>query len=167
MPVAMEQPTNIVTRPLSMDDPDDRIRMVFGLTSDDRLPKADTQTQQQFFDHLKVHLSFPFKADYWPASAIGPSKSGTVVVLGFADRPLGREEGVVCEARRGKHEFQVPLCGLQVKEDDPNHQQVEDYTYWLWRLRSMRKKTMPWSRLNLPLARSSTTAPTIRQPRRS
>ena len=132
MPVAMEQPINLDARPLSTDDPHDRIRMVFGLTSDDSLPKADTQAQQQFFDHLKVHLSFPFKADYWPASAIVPSKSGTVTVLGFADPPLDREEGVVCEARRGKHEFQVPLCGLQVEEEDPNHQQVEDYTYWLW-----------------------------------
>ena len=62
-PAAMEQPTNIVTRPLSMDEPDDRIRMVFGLTSDDPLPKPDEQTQQNFFDYLKAHLSFPFKAD--------------------------------------------------------------------------------------------------------
>ena len=131
-PVAMEQPTNLVTRPLSMDDPDDRIRMVFGLTSDDGLPKADEHTQRHFFDYLKAHLSFPFKADYWPASVLGPSKSGKVAVLRFADPPLDRKEGIVCEARRGKHEVQVPLAGLQVREDDPNFQHVEDYTYWLW-----------------------------------
>ena len=131
-PVAMEQPTNIVTRPLSTDDPDDRIRMVFGLTSDDGLPKADEHMQRHFFDYLKTHLSFPFKADYWPASALGPSESGEVSVLGFADPPLDRKEGIVCNARRGKDEFQVPLVGLQVEEDNPNFQYVEDYTYWLW-----------------------------------
>ena len=133
-PVSMEQPTNIVTRPLSMDEPDDRIRMVFELTGDDGLPKADEQTQRRFFDYLKAHLSFPFKADYWPASALGPSKSGKVSVLGFADPPLDRKEGIVCEAHQGKHEFQVPLAGLQVGEDDPNFQYVEDYTYWLWEI---------------------------------
>lgn len=131
-PVAMEQPTNIITRPLSMDDPDDRIRMVFGLTSDDGLPGADEQTQRYFFGYLKSHLSFPFKADYWPASALGPSRIGKVVVFGFADPPLDRKEGIMCAARRGKHELQVPLAGLQVGEDDPNLQYVEDYTYWLW-----------------------------------
>jgi len=131
-PAATEQPTNIVTRPLSVDDPDDRIRIVFGLTSDDGLPKADEQTQRHFFGYLKTHLAFPFKADYWPASALGPSKSGKVTVLGFADPPLDREEGVVCQARKGKSELQVPLAGLQVGATDPNHQHVEDYTYWLW-----------------------------------
>jgi len=131
-PVAMEQPMNLVTRPLSMDDPDDRIRMVFGLTSDDALSAANEGTQRHFFDYLEAHLSFPFKADYWPASVLGPSKSGKVAVLGFADPPLDRKEGIVCEARQVKHEFQVPLAGLQVGEDDVNFQYVEDYTYWLW-----------------------------------
>jgi len=131
-PVAMEQPTNIVSRPLCTDDTDDRIRKLFGLTSDDRLPRADEKTQQHFFGHLKTHLSFPFKADYYPASDLGPSEGGEVSVLGFADPQLGREEGIVCEARKGKNEFHVPLAGLQVKEDNPNHQYVEDYTYWLW-----------------------------------
>jgi hypothetical protein len=139
-PVAMEQPTNIVTRPLSMDDPDDRIRMVFGLTSDDGLPEADEQTQRHFFGYLKTHLSFPFNAEYWPASALGPSKSGKVAVLGFADLPLDRKEGIACEARRGKHDFQVPLAGLQVGDVDPNCQHVEDYTYWLWEVQEYQEE---------------------------
>jgi hypothetical protein len=131
-PVGMEQPTNIVTRPLSMDAPDDRIRMVFGLTSDDVLPKAAPRAQQVFLDYLKGHLSFPFKADYWPASALGPRTSGRVLVLGFADPPLDREEGVVCLGRRGKHVFQVPVAELHVETDDSNFRYLEDYAYWLW-----------------------------------
>ena len=130
-PVAMEQPTNIITRPLSMDNPDDRIRMIFGLTTDDVLPKADERTQRHFLAYLKAHLSFPFKADYWPATTLGPSKSGKVTVLGFADPPLGQDAGIVCEARREEDEFQVALRGLHVNEDDPDFQHVEDYTYWL------------------------------------
>jgi hypothetical protein len=131
-PVAMERPTNLITRPLSMDVADDRIRMVFGLTSDDALPKTDEHAQQQFFDYLKANLSFPFKAEYWPTTAIGPDEGGKITVLGFSDPPLDREAGIVCRARKGKQEVQVPLLGLQVNEDDPNAQHVEDYTYWLW-----------------------------------
>ncbi|NQU20918.1 MAG: hypothetical protein HQ567_06510, partial [Candidatus Nealsonbacteria bacterium] len=90
------------------------------------------QMQRHYFDYLKAHLSFPFKAEYWPATALGPSESGEVTVIGFADPPLDRKEGIVCQARKGKHEIQVPLAGLHVGEDDPNLQHVEDYTYWLW-----------------------------------
>lgn len=134
-PVAMEQPTNIVTRPLSADEPDDRIRMVFGLTTDDPLPKADEQTQRQFLDYLKAHLSFPFKADYWPASGSGPCKGGEVRVLDFANPPLDRKEGILCKAQRGKREFLVPLEGLFIGDDDANFQIVEDYTHWLFEVR--------------------------------
>lgn len=131
-PTAMEQPTNIITRPLSTDDPDDRIRMVFGLTSDYGLPKADESAQRQYLAYLKTNLSFPFRADYYPATDIGPGNAGKVEVVGFADPPLDQQAGIVCNARRGKKEFQVPLCGLQGDSDHPNHQPVEDYTYWLW-----------------------------------
>jgi len=131
-PAAMEQPTRIVTRPLSDDEPDDRIRMVFGLTSDDGLPKADESAQRQYLVQLNGHLSFPFEADYFPAAEIGPADAGKVEVVGFADPPLDPQAGIVCDARRGKEEVQVPLGCLGVDEGDPNFQHVEDYSYWLW-----------------------------------
>lgn len=43
-PAEIEPPTNILTKPLSMDDQDDRIRLVFGLTSDDLLPDVDDES---------------------------------------------------------------------------------------------------------------------------
>jgi hypothetical protein len=147
----MEQPRSVVTEPLSADDPDDRIRMVFGLTSDDVLPKADEQAQRHFLDYLKAHLSFPFKADYWPASVVGPNKSGKVTVLGFADPALDRKEGVVCQARKGKHEFQVPLSMINVSEDEPNFQYVEDYTYWPWEVQDYEEADETAERPQFPI----------------
>jgi len=131
-PTAMEPPTKIITRPLSEEEAEDRVRMVFGITSDDVLPKPDEQTQRQFLDYLKAHLSFPFKADYAAASVLGSGTSEAVQVLGFADPPIDPSEGIVCVARKGKHEFQAPLSNIQVHEDDPNFRHVEDYTFWLW-----------------------------------
>ena len=43
-PVPIEQPTRIVTKPLDMDDQDDRIRSVFSLTSDDLLPESGEES---------------------------------------------------------------------------------------------------------------------------
>ena len=43
-PLEMEQPTEITTKPLSPKDEDDRIRMVFGLTSNDPLPEVDDKS---------------------------------------------------------------------------------------------------------------------------
>ena len=39
-PLKIEQPTKITTKPLSPKDEDDRVRMVFGLTSNDPLPEC-------------------------------------------------------------------------------------------------------------------------------
>ena len=130
-PSKMEQPTNIITRPLSENNSQDRVRVMFGLTSDDALPEADEQTQGQFFDYLKAHLSFPFKADYWPATGGSAQTSGEVTVLGFADPPIDPNDGIVCHARKGKRELRVPLAMVEVSEDDPNFRQVEDYGFWL------------------------------------
>lgn len=130
--LAMEQPTNLASKPLSRDDPEDRIRAVFGLSGDDPLPNASQPSQQQYLDYLRARLSFPFHADYPPASELGSDKSEEIVVLGFADAPLDRKEGIVCKARKAAHEFDVPLQDLRVREDDRNFEPIEDYTFWIW-----------------------------------
>jgi hypothetical protein len=43
-PVPIEQPTEIKTPPLSENDQDDRVRLVFGLTHDDPLPSVSFET---------------------------------------------------------------------------------------------------------------------------
>jgi len=60
----IERPMNIITRPLSMDDQDDRIRVVFGLTSDDPLPTNSKSTEMTYFKYLKANLTFPFPARF-------------------------------------------------------------------------------------------------------
>lgn len=132
LPSEMEQPTNLITRPLSADEPDDRVRMVFGLTSDDPLPQISVQNQRRYLDYLVGHLSFPFSADFAAAFALDPSGSEEVTVFGFADPSVDPEDGIMCEARRGGAALPVPLSNLQVHEENPNCQRVEDYTYWLW-----------------------------------
>lgn len=131
-PVAMEQPTNLAARPLSPDEPGDRVRAIFGLTGDDPLPENNELNQQHFLDYLGSRFSFPFKATYFPVTELGPRRQCTVTVLGFADPPLHPKSGIVCQARKANDTIQVPLISLHVVEDEPNVQFVADYTCWWW-----------------------------------
>jgi hypothetical protein len=63
-PPVIEQPTNIVTRPLRSDDQDDRVRIALGLTSDDPLPDVDAEALWAYHRYLATHLSFPFQVKY-------------------------------------------------------------------------------------------------------
>ncbi len=64
-PVPIEQPTSIVTKPLSEEDEDDRVRMVFGLTHDDLLPEVTEDTLLAYHRYLSAHLKFPIPITIW------------------------------------------------------------------------------------------------------
>lgn len=66
-PTEIEQPTHVETRPLSMEDQEDRIRAVFGLTSDDSLSEVDD-------DSLKAYLRRRLR----PRRAASPSPAVAV-----------------------------------------------------------------------------------------
>ena len=83
--MAIEQPTNIVTKPLSMDDQDDRIRSVLGLTSDDPLSEADDESLLAYYQHLASNLSFPFEAEYSFYPRPFDSETRAITVLGLLD----------------------------------------------------------------------------------
>ncbi len=130
-PVEMEQPANLIVKPLSAEDQDDRIRMVFGLTSDDRLPTTGDETQQQYLDYLKAHLTFPFNATYWSLTPDAQAEKHGVVV-GFASpSPIDTVRGPMCEVRREDKTEPVALDSLEPDEGDPNCRYVDDYKYWL------------------------------------
>lgn len=63
-PVEIEHSTSILTKPLSMDDQDDRIWAVFGLTSDDPLSAVDDESLLAYCEYLSATLSCLFEAYY-------------------------------------------------------------------------------------------------------
>ena len=44
-------------------------------------------------------------------------------------------DGIFCKTRKGRFEVNLPLIELEVPEDDPNFQLIEDYWYWFWNWR--------------------------------
>ena len=130
-PAVIEQPTTIITRSLSKDDQDDRIRTIFGLTSDDPLPAADVEHLGRYGHSLQSQLSFPFQARY--TVEIGPFKEAKylVTIVGLLDPDqCDEDDGVVCQAEEEGELIELPLVDLEVPSDPYNRQLVEDYSYW-------------------------------------
>jgi hypothetical protein len=122
--VSIEQPTQIVTRPLSERDQDDRVRMALGLTHDDPLPDVSRKSLLAYHRYLAAHLRFPFRAR---SDADGESLT-VHRLLNPRQYDLDEEEGLLCEARSREGPFDVPLSEL----DDAvgNRKLVRDYGYW-------------------------------------
>ena len=131
-PVRIEQPTRIVSKPLSMDHQDDRIRVVFGLTSDDPVPEADDQSLVVYYKYLADNLSFPFEAKYSFETRPFQSKTYSITVLGLLDPDdfPGDGYGLFCQARRDGERIELPLTEVEVDKGAPNRRRVEDYSYW-------------------------------------
>ena len=138
-PLEIEQPTKITTKPLSPKDQDDRVRMAFGLTSNDPLPSVDDDTLKAYREYLSKNLVFPFVVEH--TSETGPFSSRTiqVKVIGLGDpdeEPMIDETyGILCEARHERRVVTLPLGELEVRKGKPDRQMVKDYSYWFrnWR----------------------------------
>lgn len=136
-PLSIEQPKEITTKPLSPKDQDDRIRAVFGLTSDDPLPDADDETLETYHEHLSNNLAFPFQAEHTSETGPFSSKTMQVKVIGLGapdDEPMIDEKyGILCEARMERRVVTLPLGELE--DAKPNRRLVADYCYWFWNWR--------------------------------
>ena len=129
-PLDIEQPTAITTKPLSPKDQDDRIRMVFGLTSNDPLPAVDDETLKTYLQHLAKNLAFPFSAKH----AIKFRAPANVTVIGLGDPGdglmLDETYGLLCEARRDGQLVMIPLGFLESVKDKAIRKLIDDHSYW-------------------------------------
>jgi hypothetical protein len=133
-PVTIEQPTEIKTQPLSMDDQDDRIRAVFALTHDDLLPKVSYEQQQLYYNYLLTHLTFPFRARFWKKLSRDSSKLVRLTVTGlynFDDYDVEEGYGLIGVGKYPGGEIEFPLIEIESIEDSTNRQLIQDYAYWL------------------------------------
>jgi len=132
-PLAIEQPKEIKTVPLDPEDQDDRVRMVFGLTSNDLPPDVDVDALLTYYGYLSKHMEFPFEVDYFQETGPFEGKWHRVTVLGLFDpEEYSCEEGygLICKGRVGKRAIEMPLAKFEVDRDSPGRQMLADYCYW-------------------------------------
>jgi len=128
-PARIEQPTSLITRSLSKNDQDDRIRAIFDLTSDDPLPEINEDNLRKYHRYLATHLSLPFKAKY-SAETIEDQRI-LFTVTGLLDpENCNDDDGVQCEATDEGEEVELPLADLESTVNIHNRQLIEDYAYW-------------------------------------
>lgn len=129
-PLNIDQPAAITTKPLSSKDQDDRIRMVFGLTSNDPVPNVDDETLETYQRYLAKHLKFPFSAKH----AIKLRAPTDVTVIGLGDPKdgslLDETYGVLCEVRRDRQVVVIPLGLLESVKDKSSRKLIDDHCYW-------------------------------------
>lgn len=130
----MEQPTDIVTRPLAMNDQGDRIRAIFNLTTDDPLSDVEYDTLAVYYQYLVDHLSFPFRAQYKPEDRRSRGETYLVTVRSLYDiDDYDVEEfyGLIGVGIYQDKRIEFPIRDLDVKRNDSNHQLIDDYKFWM------------------------------------
>jgi len=70
---------------VSSTDQDDRMRAVFGLTSEDPLPESNRDNLQHYQDYLAANFRFPFDAVYWEETEPSQTRWCNLTVLAMAD----------------------------------------------------------------------------------
>ncbi len=130
-PAKIEQPTNLITRSLSKDDQDDRIRAIFGLTSDDPLPFVNDDNLRKYHRYLATHLSFPFQAAYRAETGPFQEKEIPVTVMGLSDADQCDEDrGILCDAMEEDESVDLFLAELESTVNIHNRLLMGDYAYW-------------------------------------
>lgn len=138
-PVPIEQPTKIVTPPLSEKGQDDRVRKALGLTHDDPLPDVTVETLLAYHRYLTASLKFPLHVTSWEKSGPFASRKVTVAINGLADSKEGvidEDYGLIGLGRDPKgEEIEFPLDEVELGKKDPNRRLLSDYSFWFhnWR----------------------------------
>jgi hypothetical protein len=114
-----------------MSEPADRVRAVFGLTSDDPLPPADAPHLRAYHEHLRKNLALPFAAKAAdPTNPFQKPRDRLRVTALLDYEECDADEGLLCEATRGAEQVVVPLADVRVSAFGLQRQLVEDYAYW-------------------------------------
>ena len=115
----------------------DRIIEALGALGE-HLPNVDEETLSRYYNYLSARLSFPFTAHYPEPTTSLEEVQYRCTVLELLDPTkdiCDDFDGIFCKTRKGKYEINLPLIELEVPDDSPNLQFIEDYWYWFWNWR--------------------------------
>jgi hypothetical protein len=115
----------------------DRIIEALGLLGE-HLPSIDEETLSRYYKYLTAKLSFPFTAYYpEPTTTLEEVRYRCTVVklLDPANDICDEVGGIFCKTRKEMDEIDLPLIELEIPQDSPNFQFIEDYWYWFWNWR--------------------------------
>src|SRR5262245_45410624 len=85
------------------DDPEDRIRSVLGVASNESMPHVRLETLRKYYDHLTANFTLPFEG--WLATPTGPHRDtrSLLRVIRLLDMDSYEPEemyGLICKAEQ-------------------------------------------------------------------
>ena len=101
-------------------------------------PSVDEETLSQYYNYLSARMSFPFAAHYpEPRSSLEEVqyRCTGLELLDPTNDMYDDFDGIFCKTRKGKYEINLPLIELEIPQDSPNFQLIEDYWFWFWNWR--------------------------------
>lgn len=126
----------VVTKPRSELNQEDRILDALGSVG--YIPRVDEGPLSQYYKYLTEHLCFPFSAHFPKPMNSKEDNEFRCTVLELLDptKHLGDVfDGIFTKTSKGKYEINLPLIELEVSDDSPDFQYIEDYWYWFWNWR--------------------------------
>ena len=127
----------VVAEPHPEPDQRERILAALGLLGE-HLPSVDEENLFRYYKYLTARLSFPFISHYpVPRTSLEEVQHRCTVVelLDPTNDFCDEFDGIFCKTRKGKYEINLPLIELEMADDNPNFQFIEDYWYWFWNWR--------------------------------
>ena len=104
----------------------------------EHLPSVDEETLSRYYNYLSARMSFPFAAHYpEPKSSLEEVqyRCTGLELLDPTNDMYDDFDGIFCKTRKGKYEINLPLIELEIPQDSPNFQLIEDYWFWFWNWR--------------------------------
>jgi hypothetical protein len=114
-----------------------RILTALGLTRGP-LPRVSLDCLAKYYSYLAANLQFPFDAGCPEESGFVRAWTSVVTVVQLLSPTASsadEDEGLRCRVFRGAVATEVSLVDLEVENDHPNAQLIEDYWYWSWNWR--------------------------------
>jgi hypothetical protein len=139
--VLRETPQNtghsIAPESQAANDQEKRIQAALGLARGP-LPAVRGEWLSKYHRYLTTRLLLPFEAQHVEETGLYHPVSSLVTVTTLVapdESPEADGAGLICRAYKGTEECDVPLVDLEVEEQHPNYQLLEDYWYWIWNWR--------------------------------
>lgn len=112
-----------------VDDAEGRIRVVLGVADGEPMPAVRLETLRQYHAHLAAHLAFPVNGRL--TDPVGPHRDtrSPLRVIRLLDVDSYEPEemyGLICKAEQDGERIKLPLDRIDVPEDSPNQQLLED-----------------------------------------
>jgi hypothetical protein len=121
----LEAPTRLEPVPLDLSKPEDRLRSIFGLTSDDPLPPPDREHLRSFRRQLLQEIRLPLPA------LLPAVKGSEPVLVTRIRRPENEIPAILAEATIGEKLYYFELSLLECGPNEPITRFIEDYRVWL------------------------------------